>query len=249
VAGGYTMPSSAVRLTGVIRSLAPICASSRDSPAPHSSRWGAAIRWFTFQVRRQLQLCRTHGFLGRTSDVSRNLVGARRTGNGPQRQFGMAWLRGAACPTTHDAESSSPPHDWTVLGESRRLTAAQPRFAGSRRCAPNLNQSNSYGEGLVRACFTRAPWCPCRGLSFSSERTCATHYWDPCSCAGGAGPERRRSSGQRRRRKPQHFAHRKWRAPSGRLRDRGSLRHLQQLSGRGLGRLPAADRLVVPGGL
>jgi hypothetical protein len=164
------------------RSLAPALRIEQGFARAAQLTLGGGYRWFTFKPDGNFS------FAGPTAFVTARQMFP---GNLERGEADWEWTAGAslewrgfeglAC-TSADctAQSSSPPHRldrfWVSHVELTRTTA----FLLAAGAALHLNQSNSYGEGLVRGVFhARAvvplPWA----LSFSSRADLvATHYWN-----------------------------------------------------------------------
>ena len=164
------------------RSLAPALRIEQGFARAAQLTLGGGYRGFTFKSDGNFS------FAGPTAFVTARQMFP---GNLDRGEADWEWTAGAslewrgfeglACTNdTCTAESSSPPHRldrfWVSHVELTRTTA----FLLAAGAALHLNQSNSYGEGLVRGVFhARAvvplPWA----LSFSSRADLvATHYWN-----------------------------------------------------------------------
>jgi hypothetical protein len=164
------------------RSLAPTLRIEQGFARAAQFTLGGGYRWFTFKSDDNFSFAGPTAFL-----AARQMF----PGNLDRGEADWEWTAGAslewrgfeglACTNdTCTAESSSPPHRldrfWVSHVELTRTTT----FLLAAGAALHLNQSNSYGEGLVRGVFhARAvvplPWA----LSFSSRADLvATHYWN-----------------------------------------------------------------------
>jgi hypothetical protein len=164
------------------RSLAPALRIEQGFARAAQLTLGGGYRWFTFKSDGNFS------FAGPTAFVTARQMFP---GNLERGEADWEWTAGAslewrsfeelAC-TSADcaAQPASPPHRldrfWVTHVELTRTTA----FLLAAGAALHVNQSNSYGEGLVRGVFhARAvvplPWA----LSLSSRADLvATHYWN-----------------------------------------------------------------------
>ena len=164
------------------RSLAPTLRIEQGFARAAQFTLGGGYRWFTFKSDDNFS------FAGPTAFVTARQMFP---GNLERGEADWEWTAGAslewrgfeglACTNdTCTAESSSSPRRldrfWASHVELTRTTT----FLLAAGAALHLNQSNSYGEGLVRGVFhartvVPLPWA----LSLSSRADLvATHYWD-----------------------------------------------------------------------
>ena len=162
------------------RSLAPALRIEQGFARAAQLTLGGGYRWFTFKSDDNFSFAGPTAFL-----AARQMF----PGNLEQGEADWEWTAGAslewrgfeglACTDAY-CTAESPPHRldrfWVSHVELTRTTT----FLLAAGAALHLNQSNSYGEGLVRGVFhARAvvplPWA----LSFSSRADLvATHYWN-----------------------------------------------------------------------